>query len=96
MQPCEQKEKIEKIDAVLLDISVRLGVIDERLKSKVSDIDKHILDGEARGGWRDRLVIVENKVENSWKFAVVAGILGGLIGSGAPNAVVGIAKLLGV
>lgn len=95
-EPCQQKEKIDRMEAVLMDINVKLAVIDERLKTKVTDIDKHILDGERQGGWRDRLVVVEEKVKGNERFAVVAGVIGGLIGAGAPSAVAGLARLVGI
>lgn len=93
--PCQQENKIDKLEAALSDINVKLAVIDERLKAKVHDIDNHIKDGEKQGGWRDRLVIVEQKVDNQIKLSVFSGIIGGLIGAGAPNAIKFIASLLG-
>jgi outer membrane murein-binding lipoprotein Lpp len=93
--PCEQHAKIDKLESALSDISIKLAVIDERLKAKVVSFDKHVDEGEKQGGWRDRLVIIENEVKGLWKMSVGAGIIGGLIGAGAPNAVKFISHLLG-
>lgn len=94
--PCEQHAKIEKLETAIHDIDIKLAVITEILKGKASTIDEHIKASEAKGGWRDRLVIVETQVENQFKYAVASGIVGGLIGAGAPSAVKGLASLVGI
>jgi hypothetical protein len=54
------------------------------IKDKVC---KHIQEGEEKGGFRDRLLVVEREVcelkRRFWGSALVGGVLGALIGSGS-------------
>ena len=50
---------------------------------------RHIQEGEGVGGWRDRLLVVEQETstlkKSYWKTCVVAGIIGGLVGNISPE-----------
>lgn len=50
----------------------------------------HIQEGEEKGGFRDRLIILEQSVSElkkaMWGRLIVSGIIGGLIGSGSVDA----------
>jgi len=58
----------------------------------------HITQGEERGGFRDRLVMVELDIsalkKAKWLTAVVAGLIGGLVSQLTPEVAQWIIKLL--
>ena len=51
----------------------------------------HVLEGDKSGGWRDRLIMVENEIsalkKAMWTRVITAGIIGGLIGSGSSDVI---------
>ena len=57
------------------------------IREKVCD---HIREGEKEGGFRDRLIVLEQTVSSlkkaMWIRVGVAGLIGGLIGSGSADA----------
>ena len=57
------------------------------IREKVCD---HIHEGEKEGGFRDRLIVLEQTVSSlkkaMWIRVGVAGLIGGLIGSGSADA----------
>jgi hypothetical protein len=57
------------------------------IREKVCD---HIHEGEKEGGFRDRLIVLEQTVSSlkkaMWARVSVAGLIGGLIGSGSADA----------
>lgn len=77
-----------------------IAVIKSSLDTIKDKICSHITQGEEKGGFRDRLIILEQEVkvikQGYWKAALVAGILGGLIGNLSPDLIQGIAKLIGL
>jgi hypothetical protein len=58
----------------------------------------HITQGEERGGFRDRLVIVEQDIaalkKAKWLTAVTAGLIGGLVSQLTPEVAQWIIKML--
>jgi hypothetical protein len=60
----------------------------------------HIQQGEEKGGFRDRLIIVEQDVNSlkktEWGRVLTAGCIGGLIGNLSPDLIKGILWLLGI
>ena len=52
---------------------------------------KHIEEGERDGGYRDRLLILEQAVYSlkkaMWIRVIVAGFIGGLLGTGSSDAI---------
>lgn len=84
-----------------------IAVIKTSLESIKDKVCVHIREGEEKGGFRDRLIVQEQTVETLakeidiikkgyWKTAIVAGIIGGLVGNLSPDIVSGIAKLIGL
>lgn len=57
------------------------------IREKVCD---HIHEGEKEGGFRDRLIVLEQTVSSlkkaMWARVSVAGLIGGLVGSGSADA----------
>jgi hypothetical protein len=108
--PCEQADKIEAIQddlgnhkvwrrdttTLLTDLRILCSSIDARLKNSEDSVKKHIDEGEKEGGWRDRLVIVEQSLKTQLLYTILAGIIGGLIGAGAPAAVGKLVKAMGL
>lgn len=81
MEHCESHEQlIVDIATIKSDISY--------IKDKVCS---HISQGEEKGGFRDRLIIVEQAVAalrtSTWKVGMTAGFVGALIGNVAPEAI---------
>jgi len=90
---CEEHKEIIKNHAKLY---TSIAVIEMMLTEIKDKVISHIEDGERRGGYRDRLVTVENQNETLqkeliaikkgiWKIGVTAGVIGGLIGHGTPE-----------
>ncbi|MDP2942466.1 MAG: hypothetical protein Q8O36_03020 [Candidatus Omnitrophota bacterium] len=67
------------------------------IKDKVCN---HVTEGEGPGGWRDRLVILEQEVKvlrsGIWKIGLASGVIGALVGNATPEVIKLIAKLLKV
>ena len=49
----------------------------------------HVEEGDKAGGWRDRLLVLEEEVRAfkkiAWTRLIVAGLIGGLIADGTPE-----------
>ena len=58
----------------------------------------HITQGEERGGFRDRLVIIEQDIsalkKAKWLTAIVAGLIGGLVSQLTPEVFQWIIKMV--
>ena len=58
----------------------------------------HISDGESRGGFRDRLIILEEEVKAfkriAWTRLIVASLIGGLVANATPEVFQWLIKLL--
>ena len=67
----------------------RWGKILTNLENITTKICKHIEEGEKEGGFRDRLLLLEQTVctlkKSYWKTALVCGIIGGLLGKVSPD-----------
>ncbi len=65
------------------------------IKDKVCN---HVTEGEGPGGWRDRLVILEQEVRmlksSIWKTGLVSGMIGAFLGNAAPEAIKWITRFL--
>ena len=52
----------------------------------------HVLEGDQKGGFRDRLLVVELSVkalkERFWQSALIGGVIGALVGSGSKDVLV--------
>jgi hypothetical protein len=52
----------------------------------------HVMEGDQKGGFRDRLLIAELNIkelkERFWQSALVGGIIGALVGSGSKDIIV--------
>jgi len=71
-----------------------IAVIRRDLEHVVGRICQHVEDAERAGGWRDRMVAVESdirvikeeRIMMRW-FMIGSGVIGGLLGSGATEAI---------
>ena len=65
------------------------------IKDKVCS---HVSDGDKPGGFRDRLIILEQEVsalkKAMWIRVAVAGFVGGLVANGTPEAVQWLIKII--
>jgi len=86
MEPCIQETRIAKLETGF-----------EYFIKRTAD---HISEGDRQGGYRDRLVILEQQVsvikQGYWKTAITAGCLGGLIGNLSPDLIKGLLWLVGI
>lgn len=77
-----------------------IAVIKTDIKYIKDKVCNHIREGEERGGFRDRLIILEQEVsvikKGYWKTAIVSGLIGGLVGNLSPDIITGIARLVGI
>jgi 3-dehydroquinate synthetase len=90
------KEKVEGLPLLQKDMEY----LRRDVETILARFSNHVNDAEKEGGWHQRMLIAENTISNlqtyqKW-WALGAGVVGGLIGAAAPNAVRGIASLLGV
>ena len=67
----------------------RWGKVLTQLEYISSKVCSHIKEGEERGGYRDRLIVIEQEVNSlkraEWTRVVFAGVIGGLIGKLTPD-----------
>ena len=81
---CFREEEWGKLWATLENIEKRLTT--------------HVVEGEKEGGWRDRLLIMEQEVcslkKAEWIRLIIASLIGGLLGKLSPDLVNFFAKML--
>jgi hypothetical protein len=93
MQQCEQHKEIVKYQGELF---TKLAVMQNTLDSVKDRICLHIDEGEKHGGFRDRVLTLEQTQKalkeeigvikrSYWKTCLVAGVLGGLLGKLTPD-----------
>ena len=67
----------------------RWGRVLNQLEHFSNKFCKHIDEGEEKGGFRDRLIILEQTIctlkKSYWKTALTCGIIGGLVGKLTPD-----------
>lgn len=77
-----------------------IAVIKNDIKYIKDKVCNHVTEGEGPGGWRDRLVILEQEVKvlrsNIWKIGLSSGVIGALVGNATPEVIKWAAKLLRV
>ncbi len=77
-----------------------MAVIKTDIKYIRDKVCNHVTEGEGPGGWRDRLVILEQEVRllksSIWKIGLGSGVIGALVGNAAPEVIKLVAKLLKV
>lgn len=77
-----------------------IAVIKNSLTKVETKICKHIDEGECQGGFRDRLIILEQEVsalkKAEWFRLITAGLIGGLMGNIAPEVVVTLVRWITV
>jgi hypothetical protein len=66
----------------------------------LSRFGKHVDDADRDGGWHHRISTVETDLRNMkimgrW-FMIGSGFIGGMMGAGAPEAFIGLARAFGV
>jgi hypothetical protein len=75
-----------------------IAVIKTDIKYIKDKVCNHVTEGEGPGGWRDRLVILEQEVKvlrsSIWKIGLASGVIGALVGNAAPEVLKWIAGLL--
>mgnify|MGYP001584423231 FL=1 len=104
-----ERRKNSDIPERLVAIEMQLkhfGEGQERIEHKIC---QHITEGEKAGGFRDRLIVLEQNevscrasvdkeiktIKNGyWKVCATAGVIGGLLGSGAPSVFEWVGKIL--
>ena len=88
--PPEQCSEHSNLASKISSIDTKIGFIKEYIEKQDARITKHIEEGEKSGGFRDRLIIVEQNLsalkKAMWIRVIVAGLIGGLIGSGSADA----------
>jgi len=77
-----------------------IAVIKTDIKYIKDKVCNHVTEGEGPGGWRDRLVILEQEVRalksSIWKIGLASGMIGALLGNATPEVIKWVAKLLKV
>lgn len=72
-------------------IATDMAVIKTDIKYIRDKVCTHITQGEERGGFRDRLIIVEQEIsalkKMAWIRLIVAGFIGGMLGNVAPETI---------
>jgi len=90
MEYCEQHQVI----------ATDMAVIKNDLQYIKDRICSHITQGEEKGGFRDRLIILEQSVSElkkaEWTRVITAGAIGGLIGNISPDLIKGLLWLIGI
>ena len=75
-----------------------IAVIKTDIKYIKDKVCNHVTEGEGPGGWRDRLVILEQEVRtlksSIWKIGLTSGVIGALVGNATPELIKWIAGLL--
>lgn len=90
-----------------LKLAVDIATIKETLQNIESKVCTHVYDGDRPGGYRDRVMILEQGHNNLtkeisaikqgyWKACIVSGMIGGLLGKLAPDMFLGIVKIFGI
>ena len=68
-----------------------IAVIKSTLETIKDKICTHVTEGEEKGGFRDRLIILEQSVGElkraMWGRVMVAGLIGGLVGNGSADVI---------
>lgn len=86
MEPCIQESRITKLETGF-----------EYFIKKTAD---HISEGDKQGGYRDRLVVLEQAVsalkKAEWTRTLTAGLVGGLVGNISPELIKGVLWLIGI
>jgi hypothetical protein len=88
-----------------IDLATKIAVMATDVAYIKDTVCKHIIEGEEKGGFRDRLVIAELAVTSlskeiaalktaKWVSAGVAGLIGGLVSQITPEAAGWIIKLI--
>ena len=66
-----------------------IAVIKNDLSYIKDRVCSHISEGESKGGFRDRLIILEQEVSAfkriAWTRLIVAGLIGGLVANATPE-----------
>lgn len=74
-----------------INFATKVGNIEFMLTEIRDKICCHITQGEEKGGFRDRLIVVEQEVaalrKSVWKIGMAAGFMGALIGNIAPEVI---------
>jgi hypothetical protein len=77
-----------------------MAVIKTDIKYIRDRVCSHVTEGEGPGGWRDRLVILEQEIKtlksSIWKIGLGSGVIGALVGNATPELIKWAAKLLKV
>ena len=70
-------------------LSQDIAVIKNDLNYIKSQVCNHIREGEAKGGYRDRLIIAEQDIsalkKAAWGRTILAGLIGGLVSQLTPE-----------
>jgi len=71
------------------ELVANIAVIKTDIQYIKDRVCNHIKEGEEKGGFRDRLIILEQEVsvlkKVMWMRVIVAGFVGGLIADGTPE-----------
>lgn len=74
----------------------RWGRVLTQLENISTKVCSHIQQGEEKGGFRDRLIIIEQEVaalrKSVWKIGITSGLIGALIGNTAPEVIYTLGK----
>ena len=75
-----------------------MAVIKTDIKYIRDRVCNHVTEGEGPGGWRDRLVILEQEVRvlksSIWKIGLSSGVIGALVGNATPEMIRWVAHFL--
>jgi len=78
----------------------RWGKVLAQLENMSAKICGHINEGDKQGGFRDRIIILEQEVsalkQAEWGRVIAAGVIGGLIGNLSPDLIKGLLWLVGI
>ena len=86
METCPQHSELVSKVAVL---ETKLDGIKDSQERVEKIFCKHVDEGEKTGGFRDRLIVVEQSIstikKSYWKTCIVSGVIGGLLGKLSPD-----------
>ena len=81
-----------------IKIAEDIATIKNELKDLKNTTFRHVEEGDRDGGFRDRLIVLEQEIsalkKMAWIRLMIASLIGGFVANGAPEAVLWIVKAI--